>query len=39
MQGIILMTTVAVIVANLTADLLYSKLDPRIGRAGGAAGT
>jgi len=27
-----------VVVANLAADLLYSKLDPRIGRAGGAAG-
>src|SRR2546430_3065620 len=39
MQGIILMTTVAVIVANLVADLLYSRLDPRIGRAGGASGT
>ena len=38
MQGIILMTTVCVIVANLLADLLYSKLDPRIGRAGGATG-
>src|SRR6266852_1927895 len=29
MQGIILMTTVCVIIANLIADLLYSKLDPR----------
>src|ERR671934_266389 len=38
MQGIVLMTTAAVIVANLVADLLYSKLDPRIGRAGGATG-
>jgi len=38
MQGIILMTTVCVIIANLLADLLYSKLDPRIGRAGGATG-
>src|SRR6266550_1871330 len=38
MQGIILMTTVCVIIANLIADLLYSKLDPRIGRAGGATG-
>jgi len=38
MQGIILMTTVCVIIANLVADLLYSKLDPRIGRAGGATG-
>jgi peptide/nickel transport system permease protein len=39
MQGIILVTTAAVVVANLVADLLYSKLDPRIGRAGGATGT
>ena len=38
MQGIILMTTVCVIIANLVADLLYSRLDPRIGRAGGATG-
>lgn len=38
MQGILLMTTIAVVVANLIADLLYSRLDPRIGRAGGAAG-
>src|SRR5438132_10214011 len=37
-QGVVLLTTVAVVVANLIADLLYSKLDPRIGRAGGAAG-
>lgn len=37
-QGIVLLTTVAVVVANLGADLLYSKLDPRIGRAGGATG-
>ena len=33
MQGILLLVTVAVVVANLVADLLYSKLDPRIGRA------
>lgn len=38
MQGIILMTTSAVVLANLIADLLYSRLDPRIGRAGGAGG-
>ncbi len=38
MQGILLLTTAAVVVANLAADLLYAKLDPRIGRAGGAAG-
>jgi len=30
MQGVFLMITVAVVVANLLADLLYSKLDPRI---------
>jgi peptide/nickel transport system permease protein len=39
MQGIVLATTTAIVVANLVADLLYSKLDPRIGRAGGATGT
>src|SRR2546427_5246979 len=38
MQGIVLLLTVAVVVANLAADLLYAKLDPRIGRAGGANG-
>jgi peptide/nickel transport system permease protein len=38
MQGIVLMITVSVVMANLIADLLYSKLDPRIGRAGGAGG-
>lgn len=37
-QGIVLLTTVSVVLANLAADLLYAKLDPRIGRAGGAAG-
>ena len=37
-QGVVLLTTIAVVTANLAADLLYSKLDPRIGRAGGAAG-
>lgn len=30
MQGIFLMITVAVIMANLLTDLLYSRLDPRI---------
>jgi peptide/nickel transport system permease protein len=30
MQGIFLIVTVAVIVANFLADLLYSRLDPRI---------
>jgi peptide/nickel transport system permease protein len=38
MQGILLMLTISVVVANLLADLLYTKLDPRIGRAGGSAG-
>lgn len=37
-QGIVMLTTIAVVVANLAADLLYSRLDPRIGRAGGASG-
>lgn len=32
MQGVLLLTTVSVVVANLAADLLYSRLDPRIGR-------
>ncbi len=34
LQGIFLVVTVSVVVANLAADLLYSRLDPRI-RAGG----
>jgi peptide/nickel transport system permease protein len=38
MQGIVLMLTVSVVLANVIADLVYAKLDPRIGRAGGAAG-
>jgi len=29
-QGLFLITTVAIIVANLLADILYTKLDPRI---------
>ncbi len=33
MQGILLMVTVSVVIANLAADLIYSRLDPRIGRA------
>jgi peptide/nickel transport system permease protein len=33
MQGILLLVTVSVVFANLAADLLYSRLDPRIGRA------
>jgi len=36
MQGILLLVTISVVVANLAADLLYSRLDPRIGRAGDA---
>lgn len=35
MQGIFLMITISVIVANLAADLLYSRLDPRIRTSGG----
>jgi len=38
MQGIVLLTTTAVVVANLVADLVYTRLDPRIGRAGGSGG-
>ncbi|MDQ3811270.1 MAG: ABC transporter permease [Chloroflexota bacterium] len=38
MQGIFLLITVGVVVANLLADLLYTRLDPRIGRSGGARG-
>lgn len=30
MQGMLLVTSFAVILANLIADLLYSKLDPRV---------
>jgi peptide/nickel transport system permease protein len=32
MQGILLLTTISVVIANFVADLLYSRLDPRIGR-------
>jgi peptide/nickel transport system permease protein len=39
MEGIFVIVTTAVVLANLTADVLYTKLDPRIGRAGGASGT
>ncbi len=39
MQGILLMVTLSVVVANLLADVVYTKLDPRIGRAGGATGS
>ena len=35
MQGVFLVITVSVVVANLLADALYSKLDPRIGSRGG----
>ncbi len=38
MQGIFVMVTLSVVLANLLADVLYTKLDPRIGRAGGATG-
>lgn len=34
MQGIFLMITVSVVIATLLADLLYSRLDPRIRTAG-----
>jgi peptide/nickel transport system permease protein len=35
LQGIFLIVTCSVVVANLLADLLYSRLDPRIRSAGG----
>lgn len=35
MQGIFLAITIAVVVANLLADLLYGRLDPRIRLSGG----
>jgi peptide/nickel transport system permease protein len=38
MQGVFTLITIAVVLANFLADLFYSKLDPRIGRAGGASG-
>ena len=38
MQGIFVMVTLSVVLANLLADVLYTRLDPRIGRAGGATG-
>jgi peptide/nickel transport system permease protein len=34
LQGIFLMITISVVLANLVADLLYSRLDPRIRRPG-----
>jgi peptide/nickel transport system permease protein len=36
MQGIVLLITGAVVIGNLVADLLYSRLDPRIARQGSA---
>lgn len=38
MQGILLVTTVTIVTANLITDLVYARLDPRIGRAGGSSG-
>jgi len=38
MEGILVIVTISVVVANLIADVLYARLDPRIGRAGGATG-
>lgn len=35
LQGIFLVVTVSVVIANLIADLLYSRLDPRIRTGGG----
>jgi peptide/nickel transport system permease protein len=35
MQGVFLVITVSVVAANLLADFLYSKLDPRIGSRAG----
>jgi peptide/nickel transport system permease protein len=39
MEGIFVILTISLVLANLLADVLYVKLDPRIGRAGGASGT
>jgi peptide/nickel transport system permease protein len=36
LQGIFLMITISVVAANLVADMLYSRLDPRIRRPGRA---
>jgi peptide/nickel transport system permease protein len=36
MQGVFIITTIAVIAANFAADLLYGLLDPRIRTAGGS---
>jgi peptide/nickel transport system permease protein len=35
MQGIFLIISIAVILANLLAEFLYSQLDPRVRVAGG----
>jgi peptide/nickel transport system permease protein len=35
LQGILLIVTIAVVAANLVADLLYSRLDPRVRTPGG----
>ncbi|MBX6723901.1 MAG: ABC transporter permease [Dactylosporangium sp.] len=35
LQGILLIVTIAVVAANLVADLLYSRLDPRVRITGG----
>ncbi|MDQ4100358.1 MAG: ABC transporter permease [Chloroflexota bacterium] len=37
LQGIFLMITIAVVLANLAADLLYSRLDPRIRSSAGGS--
>jgi hypothetical protein len=36
MQGVFLVITISVVVANLVADLLYGRLDPRIRVGGGS---
>ncbi|MGO1974692.1 MAG: ABC transporter permease [Propionibacteriaceae bacterium] len=36
MAGALLLITVAIIIANIVADLLYSAIDPRVRRGGGA---
>ncbi len=35
MQGVFLIITLSVVISNLLADLLYSRLDPRV-RVGGS---
>ena len=34
LQALLLMIVVAVLIANLAADLIYVKLDPRVGQEG-----